>query len=54
MTGDQIDAIADAFTDLFGLLRDADPSDRADGDLVRSLTLAARLADQRMGGRTGH
>lgn len=30
MTRDQLDAIADAFTDLFGLLRDADPRDRAE------------------------
>jgi hypothetical protein len=30
MTNDQLDAIADAFKDLFGLLRDADPRDRAE------------------------
>ena len=29
-TSDQLDAIADAFKDLFGLLRDADPRDRAE------------------------
>ncbi|GAB1690824.1 hypothetical protein KRM28CT15_26270 [Krasilnikovia sp. M28-CT-15] len=30
MTRDQLDAIADAFTDLFRLLRDADPPDKAE------------------------
>jgi hypothetical protein len=30
MTSDQLDAIADAFNDLFGLLRDADPRDKAE------------------------
>jgi site-specific DNA recombinase len=30
MTSDQIDAITDAFNDLFRLLRDADPRDKAE------------------------
>jgi hypothetical protein len=30
MTADQLDAISDAFMDLFGLLRDADPGDKAE------------------------
>jgi hypothetical protein len=30
MTADQLDAIAEAFNDLLGLLRDADPRDRAE------------------------
>jgi site-specific DNA recombinase len=30
MTGDQLDAIADAFNDLFRLLRDADSRDKAE------------------------
>jgi DNA invertase Pin-like site-specific DNA recombinase len=30
MTADQLDAIADAFKDLFGLLRDAEPGDKAE------------------------
>ena len=30
MTSDQLDSIADAFNDLLGLLRDADPRDRAE------------------------
>jgi hypothetical protein len=30
MTSDQLDAIADAFNDLFALLQDADPRDKAE------------------------
>lgn len=46
MTSDQLDAIAEAFNDLLGLLRDADPRDRADLYSRLGLRMTTNLAQK--------